>query len=322
MQDWRMEATCTEPGASIDVLLFASYGTPIGSCPSFQLGTCNAANSTPLVASAFVGHDSCTVFPNTTTFGDPCYGTAKQLAVAMTCSSGEGTATCTTPPPPPAPVLPNFTATVAVDFSTVHGAVRVEPSIQVVSQHFLYRDSPIHDTAFATLKLLEARRQRFVPWVPYAIQGVGELMPPSFPHVCGPQNWVGGQEGIPAVIDCGPGGGKITSIDFASYGQPKGNCGSYATNPACHASNSTAVLTALCVGQSSCTMPTGNGGIFGTPCGGATWLAVQASCENPILHTYWNLTAPDAFFQDFWDAVDGNSSDPIPNCEYSSCCCC
>ena len=217
-------------------------------------------------------------------------------------------------PPPPAPVLPNFTAAVAVDFGAALGPVRVEPSVQVVSQHLLFRDSPIHDASFATLQQLGARNVRFVPWVPYAIAGVAELMPPSFPHVCGPQNWIGGQEGIPAAIDCGPGGGKIVSIDFASYGTPGGNCGAYAVG-ACHAPNASAVVSALCVGQSSCSVPTANGGIFGTPCSGDTWLAVQATCETPVLHTYWNFSAPDALFTDFWEAVDGNSSEPIPNCE-------
>jgi len=316
MQSIAMHASCQLPGSFINTLIFSSYGNPSGSCADFKMGTCNALNSSSIVSSSCVGNSECTVFPNTSTFGDPCYGTPKVLAVAMTCSSGAGSAVCDVPPAPPAPVLPNFTATVQVDFNTVLGKVNVEPSIQVVSQHFLYRDSPIHDSSFATLKELGSRMVRFVPWVPYAISGVAELMPPSFPHVCGPQNWVRGQEGFPATIDCGPGGGKITSIDFASYGTPVGNCGAYKMTPTCHAPNSTTVVASLCIGQTSCTLPTENGGIFGTPCAGATYLAVQASCENPTVHTYWNFSAPDALFQDFWDAVDGNNSNPIPNCAF------
>ena len=53
-------------------------------------------------------------------------------------------------------------------------------------------------------------------------------------------------------------------------------------------------------------------GIFGY-LSGPLWLAVQVSCTNNATVTYWNLTLADAFFTDFWESVDGNSSDPIPN---------
>jgi len=74
------------------------------------------------------------------------------------------------------------------------------------------------------------------------------------------------------------------------------------------------VVAALCTGKGSCVIPTAPGGVFGTPCAGDLWLAVQASCSGPpTLHTYWDFTAPDALLQDFWEAVDGNASEPIPN---------
>jgi hypothetical protein len=318
MDNVEMVVSCGDPGATLAVL-FVSYGTPGGACPSFSQGACSAANSTAVVSAACSGQHSCTVYPNTTTFGDPCFGTVKHLAAVFQCSAGSGTATCATPPPPPPgpqPTLPNFTAAITVDFAAPTGAtLKVEPSIQVVSQARLFRDAPQHDQAWATLAQLGARKVRFVPWLTYGAVGVGALMPPSVGHVCGPQNWggSGGQRGDPVTLSCGLSGGAIESIDFASFGTPKGACGGYAVNAACHAANSTAVVAALCVGEAACTVPTAAGGPFGTPCGGPLWLAVQAKCTNNVTIAYWNLTLADAFFTDFWDAVDGNSTDPIPN---------
>jgi hypothetical protein len=311
-----MQLSCEDPGATLSIL-FASYGTPTGACPSFQRGACDAANSTAVASAACANQHACTLWPNTTTFGDPCFGTAKHLALTAACSTGSGAATCGSPPPPPQPVAPNFTAAVTVDFAAPTGAtMRVAPSIQVVSQARLFRGAAQHDQAWATLAQLGARNVRFVPWLMYGAAGVGALMPPSVGHVCGPQNWLGGggQRGEPATLSCGASGGAIESVDFASFGTPRGACGAYAVNPACHAPNSSAVVAALCVGKAACSVPTAAGGPFGTPCGGPLWLAVQAKCTNgSATVAYWNLTLADAFFSDFWAAVDGDASDAIPN---------
>jgi hypothetical protein len=115
------------------------------------------------------------------------------------------------------------------------------------------------------------------------------------------------------TLDCGPGGGAIAAVDFASFGRPTGNCGAYAAAPACDAPGAKAVVEALCLGKAACVVPTAPGGAFGTPCAGDTWLAVQARCSGGAAHTYWNFTLPDAFISDFWDAVRGNLTDPIIN---------
>ena len=308
MQDYRIDVRCLDAGATISAVLFSSYGTPSGSCPAFVKGTCDAANSTSVAEALCLGRNACRIFPNTTTFADPCFGTPKVMDIALACNTGPGEAVCGVPP---APSLPNFTATVAVDFSTTIGAVNIAPSIQVVSQHFLWRDSPVHDQAFATLRQLGARNVRWVPWLPYAAYGVGELMPPSM-SLCGPQNWQTGSQVEPITLDCGTGGGTIESIDFASFGQPTGNCGAYAKS-ACHAASSIDVVAALCLGKASCVVPTDAAAFGGSPCAGANFLAVSATCSSKTLHTYWNFTLPDAFFTDFWQAVDGDNSEPVPN---------
>lgn len=176
MQDYRIDVRCLDAGATISAVLFSSYGTPTGSCPSFVKGSCDANNSTSVVEALCLGKGSCRIYPNTTTFADPCFGTPKILDVALTCSAGPGEAVCGVPP---TPSLPNFTATVAVDFAVSIGSVSVAPSIQVVSQHYLWRDSPVHDQAFATLRQLGARNVRWVPWLPCTYANAHRARPPN-----------------------------------------------------------------------------------------------------------------------------------------------
>jgi hypothetical protein len=192
----QLQLGCSGPAATISQIQFASYGTPTGSCGSYHVGSCNAANSTSVVAAACIGRNSCTVFPNTTTFGDPCFGTAKELVVQFACSDGgSGFTECAAGPP-----AENATVAASVDFSTAVCAGVTVPSLQVglecmprrvcaccrfylactspplefqvVSQRLLLPWSgPIYSNAWSALANLSAKglsSTRFVPWIPYA----------------------------------------------------------------------------------------------------------------------------------------------------------
>lgn len=100
MDNTFLHAACNDAGATIAAVAFASYGTATGACPAFAKGACDAASSASVVQAACVGQRECFVYPNSTTFGDPCIGTFKTLTVALTCSSGAGTAACGVVPPP------------------------------------------------------------------------------------------------------------------------------------------------------------------------------------------------------------------------------
>ncbi|HNP54176.1 MAG TPA: hypothetical protein PKK69_06150, partial [Ferruginibacter sp.] len=71
-------------GAVFTAVNFASYGTPTGSCGSFATSTCHAATSSSVVSALAIGQSSFSVTANNATFGDPCVGTVKQLAVQAT----------------------------------------------------------------------------------------------------------------------------------------------------------------------------------------------------------------------------------------------
>jgi len=71
-------------------------------------------------------------------------------------------------------------------------------------------------------------------------------------------------ENAPATISC-PGGGVITGVAFASFGTPAGSCAAGFTRGACDAANSTAIVTAACVGKPSCVIDVSTT-LFGDPC--------------------------------------------------------
>jgi len=88
---------CEKAGATITSVVFASYGTPVGSCMSpstFAIGKCGAnvtKQTIAVVEKDCVGKASCDITVSSQTFGgDPCFGTKKFLDVEIKCSGGTG----------------------------------------------------------------------------------------------------------------------------------------------------------------------------------------------------------------------------------------
>jgi len=83
--------TCGDKG-KIEQILFASFGTPTGSCmdiSSLAKGSCHSNTSRQMIESACLNHASCQISAQDTIFGDPCFGVKKKLEVAVKCSSDE-----------------------------------------------------------------------------------------------------------------------------------------------------------------------------------------------------------------------------------------
>jgi hypothetical protein len=164
----KLVLSCGTKGATITSIDFASYGTPQGFdniCGKWSKGACDAANSSAIVKALCLGQPACTIYPNTTTFGDPCYGTVKQLVVEARCSGADvGQATCVTPTPAPPAPAPASAATVTVQWDTVIKTVSTHASLQVVSHRYLERASPIHNSSFEMLRDLKPHNARYVPW--------------------------------------------------------------------------------------------------------------------------------------------------------------
>ncbi len=94
-----LSLACATPGATIQSILFASYGRPLGSCGAWRANSsCAAANASAAVAAACVGKSQCSVAADTATWGDPCLNEWKFLALEAACSSGGGSAAASTGP--------------------------------------------------------------------------------------------------------------------------------------------------------------------------------------------------------------------------------
>ncbi|KAL5581256.1 hypothetical protein UlMin_013698 [Ulmus minor] len=76
---------CPFPNQVISSIKFASFGTPSGSCGSFSHGKCSSTRALSIVQKACVGSKSCRVGVSINTFGDPCFGVPKSLAVEASC---------------------------------------------------------------------------------------------------------------------------------------------------------------------------------------------------------------------------------------------
>ncbi len=83
---------CLDAGAVINEIVFASYGTPEGSCGYYHVNaSCHAINSSFVAEKFCLGKQSCTVPAITPIFGDPCYGIQKKLVIEARCNRGNGT---------------------------------------------------------------------------------------------------------------------------------------------------------------------------------------------------------------------------------------
>ena len=68
---------------------------------------------------------------------------------------------------------------VTIDWANTIRISRSTPTLQVVVNPLLRRESPIHDPVFAELRKLGAENVRYVPWLPYPRLAVAELKPPT-----------------------------------------------------------------------------------------------------------------------------------------------
>ena len=93
-------------------------------------------------------------------------------------------------------------------------------------------------------------------------------------------------EGFSGVLQA-PVGAFFTSVNFASYGVPSGGLGNYQYQW-CHASNSIAIVSNLCLGNNSCVLSSNND-VFGDPCGGTyKYLFVLATYSNNNISYLWS----------------------------------
>ncbi|KAK7257722.1 hypothetical protein RIF29_31900 [Crotalaria pallida] len=77
---------CPYPNQVISSIKFASFGTPHGTCRNFNHGSCSSNRALSIVQKACIGTSSCSIGVSVNTFGDPCKGMTKSLAVEASCT--------------------------------------------------------------------------------------------------------------------------------------------------------------------------------------------------------------------------------------------
>ncbi|KAG4974459.1 hypothetical protein AAZX31_11G175200 [Glycine max] len=77
---------CPYPNQLISSIKFASFGTPYGTCGNFKHGRCRSNKALSIVQKACIGSSSCRIGISINTFGDPCKGVTKSLAVEASCA--------------------------------------------------------------------------------------------------------------------------------------------------------------------------------------------------------------------------------------------
>ncbi|XP_058089918.1 beta-galactosidase 6-like [Magnolia sinica] len=74
------------PRKTISTVEFASFGTPVGDCDSYSMGSCHSEKSKAAIEKACLGKRGCSVALSSGNFGgDPCPGTLKSLLVDAKC---------------------------------------------------------------------------------------------------------------------------------------------------------------------------------------------------------------------------------------------
>ncbi|GAU12955.1 hypothetical protein TSUD_97660 [Trifolium subterraneum] len=77
---------CPYPNQVISSIKFASFGTPLGTCGNFNQGQCSSNRALSIVQKACIGSSSCSIGVSINTFGNPCRGVTKSLAVEAACT--------------------------------------------------------------------------------------------------------------------------------------------------------------------------------------------------------------------------------------------
>ncbi|GMP98707.1 hypothetical protein CsSME_00046496 [Camellia sinensis var. sinensis] len=77
---------CPFPNQIISSIKFASFGTPHGTCGSFSHGQCSSSGALSIIQKACIGSKSCNIGVSIDTFGNPCVGVTKSLAVEAFCT--------------------------------------------------------------------------------------------------------------------------------------------------------------------------------------------------------------------------------------------
>jgi len=282
-QDTTLTLTC--PGNDVmSEIRFASYGLP----KDFTATWCDAATTVGVVSQACLGQHTCTVSADNSVFiYDPCNGISKHLTVV---------AQCTPPPQPP-----------FIEEHYIIGGTMTEGSILLLNcpdnkkigsikfasygtpqgdlLDFNYgschADSSMSITADLCLEKESCEIEALSSIFTDPCEGTFKALSVEAFCVLPTDTLIGGtiEEDATLTLTC-PEAQRISTVLFASFGQPTGELGAFTINPACHADESFGIVMTQCIGKATCDL-VADSEVFGDECAGQLKsLAVAVECAD------------------------------------------
>eukprot|EP01084_Bolivina_argentea_P155381 270768_1 len=195
--------------------------------------------------------------------------------------------------------------TININFTNTIYTLNTTPTLQIVLNPLLTRVSPIYNNVYKMLSDLSASYVRYSSWFPYAHYGVAQLYPPSNKYLCTHLNGDANNNNWTTSISC-PLNSSIKSIDFVSWGNPKGYCGNFSFGN-CNSNNVLNTTKQLCLHQNTCIIPV-NSKTFHDNCPNITkQFALQIQCSIPYNYSNYNFTLVDQVFSDVMNAINPNN---------------
>ena len=141
-------------------------------------------------------------------------------------------------------------------FRTIAGLDRAPSSRSY--QNLIIRPPPYDDIIYTDANLS-------ISWAAASIDSSMGMVSSAWNTVPGGNGAQCGTVAENGVLDLECPGGVFTGVSFASFGTPAGACPTF-TKGSCDAASSVDVVTKLCVGKASCSIPANNGAFGGDPC--------------------------------------------------------
>ena len=270
---------CPLQGSLVESIVFASYGTPTGACLNYSVGDCSAEASVDVVTAACLGSPNCTLAVTDALFeGDPCPDVDKLLDVAVACG-------------PPVLLCANADENEFANLTCNTGFV-------ISGVDFASFGTPTGDCPSYAAGDCDAGTSNAV--VVAACVGLAGCSINATSSVFGGDPCDGTSKSLaiaatcaladPTTVACAtadedsdaalscPVGYVVSSIDFASYGTPTGDCPAFSAS-SCNATTSVDIVSEACLGLSSCVITASNDVFDEDPCCGVIKnLAIAATC--------------------------------------------
>ena len=208
----------------------------------------------------------------------------------------------------------NIAANVTVNWTSVIGLSDIVPSVNVIVSPLLLPESPIFDQIWQSLLDLNTSYLRVQEYRYYPRLCIAQLEPPSGKYLCKHLNGDSFYQNWNVTIKCPSSKSIINDIQFASYGNPNGNCGNFTIDPKCHYNKTLSIVKSKCLNKNNCTLSI-NDKVFGNNTNDEWCIdkninlhsfSVQVTCDMDYNYSNWDFTQMDKTVNTFMNKFDNS----------------